>query len=88
MAHIWVILSALSGVIKLGPFTHEVVACVRNHFSSFCITVDNMASQMASSNHSCVCHLNIELPLSASVMLVYQNLLNPGKMEFSWHSTR
>ena len=70
MVWICVFLSALSHIIELSPFPHEVAAYARNDFSSsVCITIDDVSSHSASNNHSCVQHLSVELPLSASVML-------------------
>ena len=62
-------------------FPLEAVACAMNDLSpSICITIDEILSHVASSYHSSVWCFSVELPLSASFTLEYQNLLSAGKI--------
>ena len=58
--------------ISINPVTYKAWSfpTQRNDSSSsICVGRDNVSSHTASSNHSCVWHLSIALPLSPSVML-------------------
>ena len=78
---IFVFLSALSHVTELDPFPLGAAAFARNDFiSSICITIDDISSYVASSNHNYVWYLSVDLPLLVSVTSEYLNFLTFQKM--------
>ena len=65
---IWISILALSRLSEHGPLPLEAVCCIRNDFTSWIwVNIVDVSLHTASSSHNCVCHLRVELPLSASV---------------------
>ena len=88
-AWICVFLSALSDVkyVALLPL-HPVISARNDFIFSICVTIVDVSSHAASNNHNCILCFSVELQLSVSIPLEYQNFLMLAKCEISWHPTQ